>query len=1046
MKWSILHTIISKRLNKNETVSKYNQYPSVWLFTLIIAWSTGWTDVSVSVGKNCQSFTIKNNTSFTYQLGGIRFYNRHTFWTSASDGQGAGWTMNHQTVDGRIQQELYFKSTAQGIAAPSGCKLGPGATPTFNRSWNTETDSAYPDMYLLLRTGYPGIPDEPLDASPVTLAEIDNSIAHPDFYNPMYKYSYVDSLGVNGGKYSGGFIDTWYNNATGKAETQIHFPIPQNNFNVNMTSVNFLSTGINHYWMSLAIGQEYFHTDMQWMAGMGAKETGIGTTFPVQKMNQLGVYGFWQVENTTGLDRALAYPEMFPKYSKQLSTARNVTTFGPASSWEDFMCYYTRGNLGHTPVNSALMLNASILSIIVQYANYYVCAASTDICWKEALHSAVDPYMGIGIMTVMYNLGQYSTIGNVASLLNPTSFATTSAKPNTRFIIGHGNSNYVDDILSVVQSAVNASRQYQKGNSNLKLVDFNIDKQSMRDMFFGDGGTVAKQGNGGLLLHYYDLSAGSGTAVRQQIWNTLDSAFEKLKGRAPTASETTISYRYDFLTILRSVKDKFPFIRQKMPSGGDASSLIPRYSGHYKPCNSIGTPDETYPYLYSSKASLDKNGNVTVLDTIVDETEARSINWTLDYTWSSWNDATPVDTTGLKKKTFSINASKDEIDACRLLPDGQSGRYIWIMATDGSGNSTIMRTAVPTEISSNIDRFPHLDSAIIQDIDGDGNGDKISVFLTKSSDNRAEELNSFTKFQYAWPSKVPLNTAVNVTQSGNILTIVDQSLTGSTGLGTVVLDYTSKSGIAGDIKDRIGPVLTNAILRMSNTKESPDTLQITTSEAIKQITSSNIACLNFKRGNDLRTPVTPNFLSGHETQWTLLFSNGSLDNYDSTNFINTTGKIFDREHNPPLDINRMVKIQKISAISNAALQKIVVYPNPFTPGQTRIPESLRNYSRSTSTGTAIEVKFTGPVNIANSISIAGIISIYDAVGNCVVKQHEMQTRFSGDSLLYAIWNGKDRKGKRVAVGTYIGVIEIKDISNGKKHAERVLIGVRKSQE
>jgi hypothetical protein len=680
--------------------------------------------VDVSIGQNCQSFTINNATPFSWRLGGVRFYSKHTFWTGAADGEGTGWTMMHSLVDGRIQQDLYFKSIAQGIPAPLGSKLFPDTSVTFRRTYNTETDTAYPDMYLLLRTSLAGIPDDPIDAGSLTMAELDSVTKAADFYNPAYRYNYTDSLGVNGGIYSSGLIDTWYNKSAGKAETQIHIPIPAGSFAVNGTMINFLPTGMNQYWMSLAIGQEYFHADLQWVAAVGAKETGIGTSFPVAPTNQSGVYGFWQIENASGLDRALSYPDFFPKYAAQLAKARDVTTAGV--NMDVFMAYYTRGNRGLTPINSALVLNSCVMFILYQYVNYYICACASDICWKNSLASAMDPYMGVSYMAVMYNVGAWSKIANVVSLLNPNSFQATCANPDARTLMGNGNMNYVPDILNIVQNEVNASRQYERNNANLTIVDFQIDSRSLMDMFFGDNGTVETQGNGGLMMHYYDPAAGNFSQVRQQIWNTLDSAFAVLKGKAPTASATTISYRYDFLAILRTVKDKFPFLRQKQPNSGDAAVLIPQYSGHYPSCDGAISSDETYPYLTTS-ANVNATGDVTVYDTVSDETQAKSVKWTMDNTWAVWKYAIPVDTSSLTKRIYSFSALKTDIDYYRTRPDNQSGRFIWIMALDASGNSTIKRIPVqdttPTQIHHAADE--------IRPMTISKSGNKLSITLSK---------------------------------------------------------------------------------------------------------------------------------------------------------------------------------------------------------------------------------------------------------------------------------------------------------------------------
>jgi hypothetical protein len=644
-------------------------------------------DVNVSVGENCRSFTINNKTSGQYRLGGIRFYDRHSYWTGAANSEGSGWTMFHQTTAGRIQQDLYFTSIGQSIAAPAGAKLVPGAAALFNRTWTADIDTAYPDMYTLLRTGSPGIPDDPVDAKPLTLTQLDSVRADSTFYDSSYRYDYYDSLGVNGGAYSGGFIDTWFNQRVRKAETQIQFPVPGSKFLVNGISVNFLPSGYNFYWMTIALCQEYFHADMQWMAALGAKETGIGTSFLITPANQKGIYGYWPVASASGLDRALSYPAFFPKYSSQLAATVNGS---PSSVNADaFLTYYTRGNRGQTPYNSALMLNSCLMSALFQYVNYDICAYSTDICWKNSLATAVDRSMGASFVALLYNMGASLQVNKIVAILNPNKFQETCANPAAGSLIGTGNFNYVPDILAIAQAEVDASRQFEKNDSALTLVDIQITERELMDIFFGDTGTVAKQGNGGLLLHFGDSATAGGTALRVKLWNTLDTAFNKLKGKAPSASATTISFRYDFLSLVRTVKDRFQFIRQQ-PGGGEAALLISNYSGNYPSCSG-DSADEIYPYL-TMYQDFQSPGDVTIIDTVSDNATVKELRWSLDNTWKVWNKAAAIDSSKAKKKVYRFVAAKAYIASWRdSATDSLSGKYVWIMTSDSSGNSTIGR-------------------------------------------------------------------------------------------------------------------------------------------------------------------------------------------------------------------------------------------------------------------------------------------------------------------------------------------------------------------
>jgi hypothetical protein len=647
-------------------------------------------DVSVSVSDNCQSFTVSNSTTIPWKLGGIRFYDKHSYWNYAADGEGNGWNMIHQTSGSRMQQDLFFESTGQSTPAPVGSILVADTSVVFTRGYNTDTDTAFPDMFVLLRTGGPDVPDDPPDAGPLTLAQLDSVIAVHSTYDSTYRYGNYDSLGSNGGPYSAGFIDTWYDRQNAKAETQIHFPIPPANFTVNASSVNFLGSGLDYYWMSLALVQEYFRVDMQWSAAQAAKETGIGTTFLVLPANQKGVYGYWQITSTSGLDRALCHPQFYPKYARKLSRARDAASSGINA--DTMLTYYTRGNRGLTPFNSALMLNSCFIAMLNMYVNYDICSYATDICWKNSLPIAVDHTMGVSFMAVMYNVGAYSQTGKVANVLNPNVYQQTCANASAGTLTGTGTNNYLADVINVAHAAAVASRQFEKNNAGLALVDFPISKREFMDMYFGDSGTVDKQGNGGLLLHFYDPAAGNCALVRQRIWNTLDSAFNRLAGRAPSASATTISFRYDFLPLVRTAKQYFPFFRQH-PNTGDAALSITANSGNYTPCAGAAT-DELYPYLGVAMRLL-TSGDLVVTDTVRDSLAVKNVMWTIDNGWKCWNKSSVIFDGGSKMKVFGFTVSKDQLAFWRdTINDGSSGANLWVMASDSAGNSCIGRYLV----------------------------------------------------------------------------------------------------------------------------------------------------------------------------------------------------------------------------------------------------------------------------------------------------------------------------------------------------------------
>ncbi|KMQ49721.1 putative cell wall-binding domain [Chitinispirillum alkaliphilum] len=394
--------------------------------------------------------------------------------------------------------------------------------------------------------------------------DLEDHIAdNPSFYDSAYRYETYDSLGRYGGDYSGGFLDSW------GEETQIQFPIPSDGFEARNTQVNFTEEHGPMYWMALAMGQEYMNVDMQLMAAMAVVETFAGSDSFNPKFTSGTEYGFWSVEALSGLERASYYPHFYPAYQAQLENApypiRNINP-------NEFMGYYMRGIHGGTPKNSAHTINALIKSALTMYTIYDVLDYSTDICWKQALSAAQDRYMGVAAMLLFYRQGLLNRLSYVAEDLSPVTYQKTADDPNASDRFSIGNNFYHTAIFDIVQAHTDASR-LSLTDPSVHLMDYQISKAQLMDIFFGDGGSVMSQGSGGLLLHY-DKSI----SEREKIWNILQSAFDLLKGRAPSVKDTDyISYRYDFLTVIRMVKQFFPFERG-WNNVGDAALLIDRYS------------------------------------------------------------------------------------------------------------------------------------------------------------------------------------------------------------------------------------------------------------------------------------------------------------------------------------------------------------------------------------------------------------------------------------------------------------------------------------
>ncbi|MDR0303737.1 MAG: hypothetical protein LBH98_03075 [Chitinispirillales bacterium] len=789
---------------------------------------TVFADVSVSIKTDgIASATFTNNTQQSWRLGGFRYETIGGQWDGVDD-----WQMTYM-ISKHNPEELYYKSTAP---ADNMANLKPGPPVTWGHKWvNKDFSKLAPkgEVELLLKTGAPGIPDEPAEYPPITsIDSLLKIMENPDFYRADYRYLNYDSLGSNGGKYSGGFMDTYI------GQTQLHFAIPKGSFTVNGTNVSAMrGDNAPQYYMALGMGQEFLRVDAQWMFAMGTKETFSGTTQTPWSTDANAVasgnYTNWHVEGPTMLDRALGYSQFFPKYEARLSAARDVTSSG--ISITEFANYYVGAYNGQT---SPRTINGLFVSALVQYINYDVMAYATDICWKYALGKSAecgDPYMGLAAMVAMYNRGQWSQIGAIKSLLNNNNVDNIACDPNARNKFDTGANNYRPDIINVAQILINASKDFEKGSgANSELIDFKITLDYLREMFFGAGGTAAKQGDGGILMFYYDpeTTGKDYTAIRQKIWNNLTDAFNILKGKAPTSDANTISYRYDFLSAIRTVKADLPYER-RFQQNGDASTLIPQNSSTGCGKDDGGVVDETYPTVVTLNITPDDEFCVVEVK-MNDDNLCKQVKWSIDYDWAIWNNAVMVENASAKNNTFRFEIPKSMADGFKDRGD-ESGNFVWIMAEDAAGNSVVKKSAI-----SFVKTFkrPEPKWAAVFDTTGDGYPDMIKAVIIRN------DLKNLTNAEYSWSwGGIKDKSATSGEISVNKDTLFVKMLNSKDGAGNgwLYMEYDSLDNVGNTtgakIKDSIsladscGPAIKNADFYPGASGEY-DTLKVEFTESV----------------------------------------------------------------------------------------------------------------------------------------------------------------------------------------------------------------------
>lgn len=564
------------------------------------------------------------------------------------------------------------------------------------------------DGQALIKTG--SCAEAPIytDASPHGCSEVDAIQA-------TVKYStsacLVDTIGANGGDTYGGFVSTF------AGQTQIQAVIPPNTFTVSNTTVRWNPYAYGpQYMMGLAGAQEIINVDMQFLAAVAAKETFMGLVLDATGNRlldlppQVGVHGAWQVESPTFATWIKAYPQFFPKYGPCISRNRDVTTAFPAcapSMHEPAEFYLRPTPTTQMGPNSPQLINGAVVSALGFYVLYDAMRYSTDLCFIDIIQKAVDPRVALAVLLPGYNLGRNS--GFEAPL--KTHAATIRTNPNASTLFPEGNNGYRPNVFNVLDQFVNASKNCA---ASRRVYDTTISLAEVQRFIFGGSttpGTPAVQGDGGLLLHY-DLTV----PQRQSLWDSVTCAFDKLKGKAPSmatpARAAFISYRYDFLTLLRVVKSHLPIHIQKRarPVEHDFDVLVARNSVGTTVCGTNKPQDRTYPTLTLTSPrpgdQVDQNKNpgtsFTFKATDVGGLVAKA-EWSLDKNWNVWN---PARKAGTDSYEFNVPCETPGWPKA-----GQAGK-LWVSTTDDCGNTTVQELPFTVKTGTFCGDAPPLDPPV----------------------------------------------------------------------------------------------------------------------------------------------------------------------------------------------------------------------------------------------------------------------------------------------------------------------------------------------
>lgn len=622
------------------------------------------------------STIVTNNTSLMQDIMGYRFTDSSFDWTSGT-GFGLYSGTGPYVFQGTIPSTENLVSVGQSVTFYD----------TYSGEVPTGKDGTPYNYQLLVKTGSCNPTTVEPTPTPITSCAALAAVTATAGYYSTACIPWQN----NGGPDSGGFL----NNFTG--ETQIQIGIPNTCFTISNTSVQFDPTdsmGGPIYMMSVAMGQEYFNVNMMQTFGQGAKEhfdglVNCGTTTSIfATTDATGVGGIFSEEAYTMVSRIQGFPQFFPAYSC-VGTEPDATTAisqcpNMGCSGLEAVYYYLSPTVpcsgpSYVGGNQAPIVNSVVVYDLNLWELYDALTMSTNLCWKSSLENGANPNLATEVLASGYNEGLNSGFQNV--------LPATSTLPCGSFA---GQDNYVCDVMTVDNAIESAS---SCNGSAVSIYDANITWANVQSFFWGDGATPpCTQGTGGLLMHF-NLTCAQETA----LYNTLQCAFTTLSSHWGSGGLASgyISYRYDWLTLLRVAREYLSTVNSPLPipNSSDFELFVSANSGNSSACGT--SVETTFPNLTVTAPVL--NGPTTnVCPTFnlsinaTDTVSVSSAQWTLDGTWQTWNNFSGSG----PNYTASITSTTPGVPASGPVT-------FWVRATNPCGNSTVQEVDLNIQCSVN---------------------------------------------------------------------------------------------------------------------------------------------------------------------------------------------------------------------------------------------------------------------------------------------------------------------------------------------------------
>jgi len=605
-----------------------------------------------------KKITVTNTAATPIHLTGIRFDTPAKVWTGSSEA-----TVSTLTGSSPYRVQMILNNLEVNYVGKDVRTFEITGSP--NGKDGTPSKTSY-----LVRNGsftWPlPIPFEPA----VKLSQIDSLMKTTDFYNE--KLGILDTLGQRGGELSGGMVDTWF------GLTQLQSALPTKPFNQNATWMTFepKSYGNSMYMMALAAMQEYFSIDMQMLIAKGGKENmagmvqwnSLGNTYGEKLGNIYGTggngsgtdvdFGPFSVEHQTFKATVMkAHPKFYP--------------LGSTSATNDY--FVTSKGSSYCDLNKANVVNAGVICCMYNWYTYQLGLHSTDYGFAKLIREGKDRQGAMKLALWAFNRGTSVGWLDVVSSANIDQAITYEQIENFPKI---SERIYIDGISAALKPLIESARNSVTLGGTEPVYDDTISIKLVEQFLFGTGGSGSSGalGDGGLLVHFSNSAD-----KNKQLWNDVSAAFDKMKGKAPSTKQFAdkISYRYDWLTILRVIKGYID-VSIPMPTNYAFSAWEKGRSSKSVTMDGL-TRDGEYPQ-FTVEYPTSIGGVPMPYVTATDNGTVRSVEWTQDTTLAEWHNAWPE----------NIAQGVVNVDFKAPSPDliGKPFRY-WIRVTDSWGNAEI---------------------------------------------------------------------------------------------------------------------------------------------------------------------------------------------------------------------------------------------------------------------------------------------------------------------------------------------------------------------